>query len=537
LVLTSKQPLATPLAALSFTAGSFSDYRGDLDLSGPLNEDKSVRYRLNVSYQNFGSFRDFVNGERFIFSPAIAWDISPNTTLNFYGQYARNRETLDEGTIATENGIINLPRNRFLGEPFSEFSQDQFTLGYRLDHRFDQNWSARHALEYLAYSPRRYAPLFDGFDPNTGELSRLAYFAGGNYRRIFTNAEVTGKFDTGSIQHQVLLGVEYRNTIEKPEFQFSNSYNSINIFNPVYTRTPYAISPEFFRDDTINTVGIYVQDQITLLPNLKLLLGGRYDFINQFRTTRVIDAARREFAQSDSAFSPRVGIVYQPIEPLSIYTAYNRSFRAGFGAARNSDGSTFRPETGEQLEIGAKFDITPRLNLTLAAFDLKKQNVRTPDPNNPRFSLQTGEVTSRGIELNLGGEILPGWNITSSYNYLDTFVSRDNRNIVGNRFANVPSNQFSLWSSYTIQQGDLEGLGFGLGLFYVSDRPGNNDNTFSIPSYFRTDAAIFYKRDNWKAQLNIENLFDANYFTSSDQFLGVIRGRPLAVSGRFSVEF
>jgi iron complex outermembrane receptor protein len=146
-------------------------------------------------------------------------------------------------------------------------------------------------------------------------------------------------------------------------------------------------------------------------------------------------------------------------------------------------------------------------------------------------------VTSRGIELNLGGEILPGWNITSSYNYLDTFVSRDNRNIVGNRFANVPSNQFSLWSSYTIQQGDLEGLGFGLGLFYVSDRPGNNDNTFSIPSYFRTDAAIFYKRDNWKAQLNIENLFDANYFTSSDQFLGVIRGRPLAVSGRFSVEF
>ncbi|MCP9929080.1 TonB-dependent siderophore receptor [Cyanobium sp. CH-040] len=535
--LVSKRPLSEPFYSVSAGAGSFESYDGALDLSGPITNDRSLRYRLNISYRDFGSFRNKVDGDELLVSPIITWDITPNTSLDLYGQYTRSRETIDEGLVVGSRGIINLPRDRFFGEEFSEFSQDQFTLGYRLKHETGDRLTLRHSLSYQEYSPERYAPLFDSLDESTGQLERLAYFAGGIYQRFFTNAEAVARFNTGSVSHQVLLGVEYRNTREKPEFQFSNLYDPINIFDPVYSRTPFDIKPEFFRDDTIKTLGIYLQDQIDILPNLKLLAGVRYDIADQFRTTRDIGEPRDEFKQTDSAFSPRFGIVYQPIEPVSLYASYTTSFQPSFGASRNLDDSTFDPEFGRQFEVGLKWDISDRLTFTTALFDIRRQNVQTPDPDDPEFTVQTGEVTSRGLELGLGGEILPGWNITANYSLLDAFVSEDNSIPVGNSLANVPDNQFSLWSTYRFQEGSLEGLGFGLGLFYVSQRAGNSDNSFTLPSYFRADAALFYQRNNWRAQLNVENLFNTRYFTSSDQFLGVTPGAPLTVSAKISVQF
>ncbi|PZO36331.1 MAG: TonB-dependent siderophore receptor [Shackletoniella antarctica] len=536
--LVSKQPLSEPRYEVGASVGSYDNYRGNLDLSGPLSEDRSVRYRLNLSYENYGSFRDLVNGERLLVSPTLTWDIGPSTSLNFYGQYAHDRETTDEGIPFTADGPLNVPRSRFVGEDFAEFSQDQFTLGYRLDHDFSDNWSLRHSTQYLQFSPQRVAAFYDSVDEVTGDIDRTEFFADGNYRRLFTNVETVGRFNTGSIGHQVLIGAEYRNVLEQPGFRTGGlPYPSINIFNPVYAGVPFPRETNFFRDDTINTIGIYAQDQVDLLPNLKLLAGLRYDSSDQFRTTQRLGQDRVEFTQTDSAFSPRLGIVYEPIEPISLYASYTRSFSPSFGAARNSDGSTFRPETGQQFEIGTKVDVTDTLSFNLALFDIRRQNVRNPDPNDRTLSIQTGEVASRGLELGLGGEILPGWNLTANYTLLDAFVSRDTRPTVGNQLANVSQNQFSLWSSYEIQEGSLQGLGAGLGLFYLDQRPGDLDNSFTLPSYFRTDAALFYRRDNWRAQLNVENLFNINYFTSSDEFQFANPGAPFTVTARVAVEF
>lgn len=540
--LVSKKPLDEPFYEISGTVGSFDTYRGAVDLSGPLSASKNVKYRLNLSYENYGSFRDFVDGERLIISPIITWDIRPDTSLDIFGQYAYNRETIDNGIPAVGNGIVDIPRSRFLGEDFGEFSQNEFKLGYRLKHDFNDDWSVRNTVQYQQYKPRRFAPLFDSFDEVTGDLERNAYFAGGTYHRFFANAEVTGRFKTGSIQHQVLAGVEYRHDAETPEFRLGISYPSINVFNPVYTGVPYPRVTNFFRDDNVDTISVYLQDQIEIVPQLKVLAGLRYDYVDQFRTVRDIrtdvNSPREDFELRDSAFTPRFGVVYQPIEPVSLYASYTTSFDPSFGASRNSDGSVFEPETGRQFEVGVKADLSDRLSLTLAAFDIRRQNVNTPDPNNPDFSLQTGEVASRGFELNLGGEVLPGWNITGAYTYLDTFVSQDNTDIVGNKLPNVPENQFSLWTTYEIQRGSLEGLGLGLGLFYVDDRQGDLDNTFTLPSYFRTDAALFYKRDNWRVQLNFENLFDIEYFTSSaESRLRAYPGAPFGVSASFSINF
>ena len=274
-----------------------------------------------------------------------------------------------------------------------------------------------------------------------------------------------------------------------------------------------------------------------ITPELKALVGLRFDYADQFRSTQNLGEPREEFTQTDTAFSPRLGVVYQPIEPLSLYASYSTQFSPSGAFNLNADDSTFDPEEGRQFEVGLKADLSSQLSLNLAAFDIRRQNVSNPDPNNPAFRIQTGEVASRGIELYVGGEILPGWNITSAYTYLDAFVSEDTCDTVGNQLANVPDNQFSLWTTYEVQEGDLEGLGAGLGLFYVGDRQGDLDNTFTLPSYFRTDAALFYSRDNWRAQLNFENLFDVEYFTGASRRTRVLAGAPFGVSASFSVNF
>jgi len=537
--LVTKKPLSEPYYYLSFTAGNFNSYRGDIDFSGPLNNEKTVKYRLNVSVQDYDSFRDFVSGKSLIFSPTLTWDISANTSIDFYGQYLYSSETIDQGIPAFGDGVVDVPRERFLGEDFSKFEQNQFNIGYTLTHKFSENWSVRHALQYFQYEPKRFAPLFDSFNEETGELSRFEYATDGTYQRFFTNAEVVGKFKTGPIAHQLLFGADYRYGAEDPGFEFSDPYPSINVFNPIYSRKSFQFAPTFFRDDNIDRIGIYIQDKIDLLPNLKILAGVRYDYADQFRTTRNLGEPRAEFTQSDSDFSPRFGIVYQPIPNVAIYGSYTTSFNPSFAASRNADNSTFDPETGEQFEVGIKTDISDKFSITFAAFDIRKQNVSTPDPENPLFSVQTGEQTSRGIELNLGGEILPGWNFIASYAYIDAYVSKDNTEVEGNSLANVPNNQFSLWTTYEIQEGTLQGLGFGLGLFFVDERPGDLENTFTLPSYFRTDAAVYYKRDNWELQLNIENIFDVNYYSSSSygSRLEVNPGGPFTISGKVSVTF
>jgi iron complex outermembrane recepter protein len=535
--LLSKKPLLNPYYSAELTIGNFNTYRGSLDFSGPIDEQKRSGYRLNVSYENLGSYRDFVKSNRFAISPSITAALGKNTTLDIYAQVITESETADEGIPVIGDRIPDLPRSLFLGEDFSDVSSTTFNIGYRLEHKLNDSWTLRNASQYLFFEFDRYYPILDSFDETTGDVSRTAYATSGKYHRLTTSADVVGKFSTGSIAHTLLFGAEYRYGAENPAFQFSTAYDSINLFSPIYTGRRFDRAFEFFRDDNYSTFAAYLQDQIALTSNLKLLAGVRYESARQFRTTQELGFDREEFRQTDSAWSPRVGLIYQPSPAISLYTSYSRSFAPSFGASRNFDSGTFEPETGRQFEVGMKADLSDRLSLTIAAYDLRKQNVQTPDPNNRDFTLQTGEQTSRGIEVDLAGRILPGWNVIASYAYTDAFVSRDNNFPVGNRLSEVPYNQASLFTTYEFQQGALKGVGLGVGLFYVGDRQGDLSNTYTLPSYLRTDAMVYYKRDNWKAQLNVRNLFNTTYFVSNfgDRF--VTPSAPLSISGTLSVQF
>jgi iron complex outermembrane recepter protein len=198
------------------------------------------------------------------------------------------------------------------------------------------------------------------------------------------------------------------------------------------------------------------------------------------------------------------------------------------------------PEEGQGVEVGVRADIIKnRLAATLAYFDITKRNVPTIDPDNPFFSIATGEQRSRGIDFNLTGEISPGWNIVASYAYIDAKVTEDNTDIVGNRLIGIPRHSASLWTTYEVRSGGLRGLGFGLGFNFVGERKGDLDNSFRADSYFLTNAAIFYRRDRWLLRLNVDNLFDIDYISavSNSRVRGIYPGNPLTVRASVSVEF
>ncbi|GJD19023.1 hypothetical protein RIVM261_039790 [Rivularia sp. IAM M-261] len=309
----------------------------------------------------------------------------------------------------------------------------------------------------------------------------------------------------------------------------------IDVFNPVYGQPPGAITSRTDSNTLTDQFGIYIQDQVTITENLKLLLGVRFDTFKQDNQNRLTNI---EASQSGDSFSPRVGIVYQPIPPISLYASYSQSFNPVIGTA--FDGSTFQPEQGKQYEIGVKADLSNRLSATLALYDLTRSNLLTTDtrPGVPLgFSIQTGEQQSQGIELNIAGEILPGWNVFAGYAYTDLRVTKDNLLPIGSSLNGVAKNAASLWTTYEIQKGNLQGLGFGLGLFYVGERSGFLDNTYQLPGYLTTDAAIYYKRDRLRAALNFRNLFNVDYFENSFGRLRVSYGAPFTVQGTISWEF
>ncbi|UKO96843.1 TonB-dependent siderophore receptor [Nostoc sp. UHCC 0870] len=540
--LVTKQPLTQPFYSVEGTVGSFSTYRGGIDLSGPLNDSKTALYRFNTSYENAGSFRDFVNSERVFLAPRFKFALGDKTNLTIDGSWIEETRTADDGTVAIGNRPANLPRERFLGEPFQNVEINVTNFGYALDHKFNDQWSIRNSFRAQFVNLARYYPIRDSLDQETGELSRLSYFSERRDNAYSTQMDVVGKFSTGSIKHQLLFGFDYAKITEDGTFGDFETYPSINIFNPVYARLEYPKQGilNFFRDDTLDKYGFYIQDQIELNPQLKLLVGGRFDIFEQTRTTRSLGEEKEEFSQSDSNFSPRLGIVYQPSENISLYASYATSFEPSFGTSRNGNGEPFKPETGRQFEVGVKADITRNLSATLALYDLRKQNVTVDDPNSsdPNEQIQTGEQTSRGIEFDIAGEITPGWKVIASYSYIDAFVSKDTSGLEGRRRDNIPEHAASLWTTYELQAGSMQGLGFGLGLFFVGDRFGDLDNSYILPSYVRTDASIFYKRNNWRAALNVRNLFDKTYFNGSDGGrLGVYYGEPLTLVGSFAIEF
>jgi iron complex outermembrane recepter protein len=534
----TKKPLETPLYSIEGTIGSYDLYSGAIDLTGPLNESKTLLYRLNASAFSSGSFVDFVDIERYLIAPVLTWRIGENTALTLEAEYFDTKQRNDRGIPALGTLLPNpngqIPRNRFTNEPSIDKNNRQvWRVGYNLEHRFNEDWKIQNSLRGSFQKSQQNSGFPTSLDDDARTLNRGLFVAEATVESYVLDTNLTGKFNTGNIKHQLLFGLD----LSREVFQGTSqrvAVSPLDLFNPVYgSQNIGAVMAEFPNEPfTQEGLGFYLQNQISLADNFKLVIGGRLDIVNQQQE----DADRNvtDF-QEDTAFSPRIGIVYQPSQLVSLYANYSRSFEQVTGTT--FDRGLFRPERGTQYEVGAKFDWTNQLSSTLSLYQITRSNVLTTDPINPDFSIQTGEQRSRGFEIDIVGEILPGWKIIGGYAYTDAQITQDNDLPVGNRINNVPKNALSLWNTYEIQQGNLQGLGFGIGLFYVGEREGDLSNTFSLPSYLRTDASLFYRKDKFRAALNVQNLFDNEYFQLAENRLRVFYGAPRTVKFTLGWQF
>jgi iron complex outermembrane recepter protein len=538
--LVSKKPLSTPFYEVEVQGGSRNLISPRFDVSGPLTVDGKVLYRLNGLYQSSNSVRNLTQPDQKSFiAPTIAWKVGDKTDLSISAEYIDSNRPADFGLPAVGTSVANVPRDRITSEPSDRVTNQSLNIGYGLDHQFSDNWKLRNAFRYASnqYDFNVVAlPL--GFDETTNTVNRLFATQEAQTKDYTFQTNLTGEFATGDVKHKLLVGADYVRR-EGRLFSRIGDPTDLNLFNPVYGVVKPNKADLSDPSGTItsgNSFGFFVQDQIDLVKNLKLLAGVRYDTLSQ-NITNIPGSS--ETSLTASALTPRLGLLYQFNNRLSAYGSYSQSFTPNSGTT--AAGAALEPQRGKGYEIGVKSDLLDgKLFATLAYFDISKQNVPLTDPANPLFSIASGEQRSRGIEFDIAGEPAPGLKLIAAYAYTDAQTSTDvDPNLVGKKLFGVPEHAASFWATYELQQGELKGLGFGAGLNFKGDRQGDLENTFRLGSYLTADAALFYKKDDWRFGLNFKNITDAKYVessfglaTSANNF-----GDPFTVIASVSVRF
>lgn len=534
-------------ASISQQFASYDTYRSTLDVTGPLNDKGAVAYRLNGGYYTEQSFRDYVEEERYWVAPSILWKPMDETTIIFDLSYGGRKKTLDQGVAFSANGQPVASPDTFLGEPGlpGQIKHDLF-FNTRLEHKFSDNLTLRTGLMYHHWDVNNDGVRTRGTTSAANTVNRLYDTSDYTEDSIQWNGELVWKFDLGPTSHKLLTGMDVRFRNQFIDLTRANM-SAINIINPVYgaplPATPHLQDINFDR----TWVGFYLQDQIDLTPDkkFKLLLGGRFDWVDTTNRTKTISTGNTvESDRIDTEFTGRAGLMYEPWNWLGIYGSVSQSFVPSNTTSQTVSGELLDAERGLQYEAGLK--IKPlnddRLVMTTAIYQLTKENVAIADINNPGFSVNAGELRSTGFEFDVAGDLGNGWSLIGNYTYTDTEVLNSDNLPIGARFANVPLHSGSIWAKYTMQNGVLKGLGAGAGIFFLTDRPGDNANSFNLDGYQRVDLGVFYEGklptgNTFHARLNVKNVFDSEFYESSVANARVWPGEPLTVVFTLGVDF
>ncbi|NOT13812.1 MAG: TonB-dependent receptor [Methylococcaceae bacterium] len=553
----TKKPLDYAYYALQQQFGSYDFYRTTVDATGPINDDKSLLYRFNLAYTNADSFRDFNPTDRIFIAPSLTWRPTDATEVNLNFEYKNNDFVLDQG-IPSLNGAnrpADVPISRVYHEPDSNVHTDDYLVDLNWSHRFNDSWKLRNGFVATVQDYDLETIVAPFVRPDNQSLGRFANFADTERHSYGAFLDVTGQFDTFGVQHEVLVGTDW--------YEYSQSFSSsfrpttdINIFNPVYGSVNFD-QHRAFRDNDPNSFfkgddewfGIYFQDQITLWDKLHILGGGRHDWVrSKTGSSDLSTAAINQAIVDTERFQPRVGIVYQPWNWLSVYGNFVESLGSNNGIS--GTGEALKPEIAEQFEAGIKAEwFDGRLSSTLAYYNIEKQNIRTADLSTPVLFDQVaiGMARSQGIELDVKGQITDNLSLIGTYAFTDARIIKNNDGDEGNRLPNVPENSGSLWAKYDFNGTPLDGFSFGSGVYVAGQREGDNANTLQLPGYGRWDAMAAYrfkvgKKARLTTQLNVNNILDKQYYKNTDTLDGNPRGRisvgePLTLMGSIKLEY
>lgn len=575
--LVTKTPSFHSGGEISMQAGSYSYYKPSIDFYGPLN--KHIAYRFTGSYENSESFRDVVKNERLYVNPSFLFNVTDKTQITVQGDYLTADWTPDFGTGIIGKTILDLPRNSFYGALWSNGNTKSASASVLLNHNFNDNWKLNFNTSFQNYMRA---------SKSTAQLSNLdTYATPGDWNRGLVqneNAEqifgdqlsLQGTFKTGSIKHQIFTGVDYENSLATANtFAFYDAsgkvitiYDKINLFTYDPSAPTVAI-PNSRSTQTVFTdtqrFGIYAQDLISITEKIKLLAGLRWSWQESQATTHnltknpitITEGAKR----LDNAFSPKIGLVYQPTKDMSLFASYSNSFTPNTGTT--VDLKPLEPSIIDQYEAGIKKDFwRGALSTNLTVYQITNSNlVQTAiyradgtlniNPIDTNLRELSGQTKSKGVEIDVTARPFAGLGINAGYSYNDMRYEKtsglNGSPIVGDRLARTPANTANLSFFYTVQTGLLKGISLGAIGNYIGNRVGGWNNQYDstrpngiwdrevpLDGYSTIDVSAGYEWKKFSILCKLSNITnELNYTVHENYSVNPIAPRQVLTSLKY----
>ncbi|QNB15973.1 TonB-dependent siderophore receptor [Paraburkholderia tropica] len=495
--------------------GNHNRYEAAFDVGGKLDNDGTVLWRIVGLGRDADTQVDGVKDQRIAFAPSVTIKPNADTRLTVYAQYQRDPagglfDSLPVQGTATYNPNGKVSPGTYIGNPDTDyFHRTQYAFGYQFEQKINNVFTFRSGARYMHDDVDYRQSYFGTWKAGTNQsvLTMSAFLDREHLSQFAMDNQLQAKFSTGDVKQTVLFGVDYQRLLSGTN-SGSGSVGTLNPFDPDFSTVGQIYTTTKRVDTATDQLGVYLQDQIEYRHWL-LTLGIRNDWTSTNIQTSGSSTGLQN--QTPHAFTWRGGLSYLFDNGIAPYFSYAKSFQPTTGV--NYAGQALVPTTGQEYEVGVKYQPKSYNALYSAAiFDLTQHNVTTTDLNHPGSSVQTGEVRSRGLELEGHIQLTDNLTVLGSYTYLNQVVLESNTAAqVGKRLTMAPRNMANLWADYTLHGGALRGLGFGGGVRYIGMSAGDTTNTFDVSSVVLLDAAVHYDLRNWKFAVNATNLTNRTY--------------------------
>ncbi len=519
---------------LVLTGGSFDNRRAEFDVGDRVNDKFALR--LNSMYQKSNSYRDHAGFERFGFNPTATVDFNDDTKLQVGYEHFDDQRITDRGIPSVNGAPVKTSSATFFGNPNENNATSKINSFYGIiTHNFDATLQLKNNARYTRNS-KFYQNVVPGVV--TGSSLSLSAYQDKVERDTFTNqTDLTKKFETGSLAHTALLGAEITSQ-NSVKVRSSGTFNgsstlSVPLSSPItYTAVSYDTLTDHNKS-SVSVLAAYLQDQVEINKYVQLTAGLRLDrFEMNFKDYK----NSKNFDRTDVMVSPRAGVVIKPQKSLALYTSYGVTYQPSSGdqfSSLTSTTSTFKPEKVASYEIGAKWDASPKLNLSGALFQLDRSN--TPTATVSGYTELSGQSRTKGFELAATGKITNKWQTIASYAFQNAEVIKATRSYAaGSKVALVPHNSFALWNKYDFTQE----WAAGLGVVSKSSQYADAANTVKLKGFSRLDGAAYYKiNSSYRAQINVENILNRSYVQTAHNATNALPGSPRAFNVALIADF
>ncbi|RUP83569.1 TonB-dependent siderophore receptor [Alteromonas sp. KS69] len=511
--------------------------------------DANNAFRFNGVFDSIDNHRDFKDGERYAINPTYTWMANDDTTVVASYEYVNDDRLVDRGIPSLDGAPLEGYDDTYFGDPdFNNTTLEAHIARVRVDHALSQNWNLNGTVQFADYD-KAYQNLYPvNFDADAGTVTLDGYRDTTTRENALVQLNLIGQFATGDINHTLLTGMEYgsqdtENARRDAFFADSQDDQVSFVFSdPLVIPSMTLTDPVRDRASDVTFTSAFVQDEIKLNENWIVVAGLRYDnfdidVVDSIEVANGADDGNSGFlSSSDSQVSPRAGLIYKPAESVSIYASYSKSFLPRSGdqfLSLSLTSQALEAEEFENKEIGVKWNFSDSLSVTAAAFEVERENGTAQDPNNPEASILTGTET-KGFEVQVVGKLSERWVINAGYSNLDgEEMGRIVDGALANRdLAQLPEHMLTLWNQYEVN----DKWRVALGVIYQSEQYASLNNTVELPDFVRVDAAVYYDySEDVKLQLNVENLFDEDYFPSAHNDNNIATGEPL--NARVSLQY